>query len=141
MATYNKFDVFTLDLVNGAQDFDLHTFKVLLTNTAPVASNTVKSNITEISAGNGYVAGGTATPIVTSTTTGTAKATATDVVFTAVGGSVGPFRYAVWYNDTQTTPAKPLIAWFDYGASTTLNTGESFTVDFNASTGAFTVGP
>ena len=139
MATYNKFLQFTKDLIDGAHDFDAHVFKVMLTNTAPVNTNTVKANITEITAGNGYTAGGTATTITTSTTTGTAKATGTDVTFTAAGGSIGPFRYAVLYNDTQTTPAKPLVAWWDYGSAITLATGESLLVDFDAANGILTV--
>ena len=139
MATYNKFLQFTKDLIDGAHDFDAHVFKVMLTNTAPVNTNTVKANITEISAGSGYTAGGTASTITTSTATGTAKATGTDVTFTAAGGSIGPFRYAVLYNDTQTTPAKPLIAWWDYGSSITLATGESLLVDFDATNGILTV--
>ena len=62
-----------------------------------------------------------------------------DVVFTAAGGSIGPFRYAVVYNDTPTSPADPLIAWFDYGSSITLLTGETFTADFDASAGLLTI--
>tara|TARA_R110000868_G_scaffold2031_6_gene15946 strand:+ start:13902 stop:14324 length:423 start_codon:yes stop_codon:yes gene_type:complete len=139
MATYNKFQQFTKDLIDGAHDFDAHVFKVMLTNTVPLATNTVKANITEISAGSGYSAGGTATTITTSTTTGTSKATGTDVVFTAAGGSVGPFRYAVLYNDTTSTPAKPLIAWWDYGSSITLADTETLTVDFDAANGIFQI--
>lgn len=139
MAAYNKFNQFTKDLVDGVHDFDAHAFKVMLTNTAPVATNSVKLDLTEIAAGNGYTAGGTATTITTSTATGTAKATATDVVFTASGGSIGPFRYAVLYNDTPTAPADPLISWWDHGSAVTLAAGESFTVDFDATNGVFTV--
>jgi len=54
MAAYNKFLQFTKDLIDGVHDFDAHTFKLMLTNTAPVNTNTVKANITEITAGNGY---------------------------------------------------------------------------------------
>lgn len=139
MASYNKFRQFTKDLIDGVHDFDAHTFKVLLTNTAPVNTNAVKADLTEISAGNGYSAGGTATSITTSTTTGTSKTTGSDVVFTASGGTIGPFRYAVFYNDTPSSPADPLISWWDYGSSITLNDGETFTVDFDATNGIFTV--
>lgn len=138
MATYNKFNQFTKDLVDGVHDFDAHTFKVMLTNTAPVATNTVKANLTEISAGNGYTAGGTATTIGTSTSSGTAKITGTDVIFTATG-AVGPFRYVVLYNDTPTSPADPLISWYDYGSSISLASGETFTVDFDATNGIYTL--
>lgn len=136
MATYNKFNVFIEDLIEGVHDFDAHTFKILLTSTAPVATNSVKADLTEISAGNGYTAGGTATTITTSRSTGTSKAAGSDVVFTATG-AVGPFRYAVLYNDTATSPADALIAWWDYGSAVTLSNGETFTVDFDATNGIF----
>ena len=139
MATFNRFNAFTYDLVNGNHDFDAHTFKVMLTNTAPVATNAVKADITEISAGNGYTAGGTATTITTSTSSGTAKVTAADVTFTASGGSIATFRYVVVYNDTQTTPAKPLIGWYDYASSISPAVGETFTTDFDGTNGFFTI--
>lgn len=138
MAVYNKFNQFTKDLIDGVHDFDAHVFKVMLTNTAPVATNSVRADLTEIAAGSGYTAGGTATTITTSTATGTAKVTGTDVVFTS-SGTIGPFRYAVLYNDTATTPSKPLVAWWDYGSSISLNSAETLTVDFDATNGILTV--
>jgi hypothetical protein len=137
MASYNKFNQFTKDLIDGVHDFDAHSFKVMLTNTAPTAANTVKANLTEISSGNGYTAGGTVTTITTSTSSGTAKVTGTDIVFTASGGAIGPLRYAVLYNDTATND--PLISWWDYGTSITLNDTETLTVDFDNTNGIFTV--
>jgi hypothetical protein len=139
MATYTKFNQFTKDLIDGVHDFDAHTFKVMLALTAPVAANSVKADLTEIAAGNGYTAGGTATTITTSTASGVAKATATDVAFTASGGLMAAFRYAVLYNDSPTSPADPLIGFWDYGSSLTLAVGESLLVDFNATNGVFTV--
>jgi hypothetical protein len=100
MATYTKFYDFSEQLVEGIHDWDAHTFKVMLTLTAPVATNTIKSDLTEISAGNGYTAGGTATTIATSETTGTTTVTGTEIIWTASGGSIANFRYAVLYNDT-----------------------------------------
>ncbi|NBU69837.1 MAG: hypothetical protein EBS53_00005, partial [Bacteroidetes bacterium] len=67
---------------------------------------------------------------------GTYRLVLADVVFTATG-SVGPFRYAVLYNDTATN--KELIGWWDYGSSITLATGETFTVDFDPGTGVLTL--
>lgn len=139
MAAYNKFNQFVKDLIDGVHDMDGHTFKILLTNTAPVAGNAVKADLTEISAGAGYSAGGTATTITTSVSSGTAKATGTDVTFTASGGSIGPFRYAVLYNDTPSSPADPLIGWWDYGSSLTLTDGNQFVVDLDATNGVFTL--
>jgi hypothetical protein len=140
MAAYNKFLVFTKHLVDGVHDFDNHAFKVMLTNTSPVNTNTVKADITEVGAGNGYSAGGLSVTMATSTSSGTAKVTVTtDIVFTAAAGSIGPFRYAVLYNDTATQATKPLIAWWDYGASITLNDSETLTVDFDQTNGILTV--
>ena len=111
-----------------------------LTNTVPSASNSVLADITQISSGNGYSTGGSAATIATSLqTAGTYKLTCADVVLTASGGQIGPFRYAVLYNDTPTSPADPLIGWWDYGSPVTLSDTETFTVDFDASAGVMTL--
>lgn len=134
MATsaFNKFQDFSDQLIRGVHDFDAHVFKVALTNSAPVATNTILANITQIANGNGYTTGGSATTITVSETTGTTTVSGTEVVFTA-SGAVGPFQYAVLYNDTATSPADALIGWFDYGSPVTMASGETFTVKFNNS--------
>lgn len=134
MATYQKFDQTVEDLANKVHDLSADTLKFALTNTAPVAGNTVFANITEISAGNGYTAGGTAVGITSSTqTSGTYSLVPTaDVVFTASGGSIGPFRFVVLYNDTPASPLDPLISFYDRGSSLTLLDTETFTVDVQA---------
>lgn len=134
MAAYNKFQAFVEHAYEGVHNLGSDTLKVMLTNTAPVATNSVKADLTEISAGNGYTAGGTAITITSSAqSAGTYSLVGNDVVFTASGGTIGPFRYAVIYNDTPTSPADPLIGWHDYGSSITLNDTENFTDDFGAS--------
>lgn len=136
MAAYNKFNDYVEQVNKAVHNWSTHTFKAELTNTAPSASNTVAADITEISAGNGYSAGGMTLDTVTlSETSGTAKVTIADEVLTASGGSIGPFRYVVIYNDTPTSPADPLVAWYDYGSSITLASGESLTIDFDATNG------
>lgn len=136
MAAYNKFQDFSEQLVRGVHDWDAHTFKVALTNTAPVATQTTW-NLTDHpapSAANGYTAGGTATTIAVSETTGTTTVTGTQVVFTATAGGIGPFRYAVLYNDSATSPADAAVAWWDYASSITISDTETFTVKFNNTT-------
>ncbi len=130
MAAYNKFNVTTRDLVTAKHDFSTAVFKVMLTNTAPAATNAVKTDITEITAGNGYTAGGPVTTIGLSNTSGTETVTASTVTITASGGSIPTFQYAVLYNDTQSSPAKPLVAWFDNGSPINLATGNSVTISF-----------
>lgn len=135
MATFNKFDSFVEALAEKKHDLGGDTLKVLLTNTAPVAGNAVKGDLTEIAAGNGYAAGGTAVTVTASSQTGgTYKLVGDDVVFTASGGTIGPFKYAVLYNDT--AASDELVGWWEYGgAAVTLQDGESFTVDFNGTNG------
>ena len=57
MANFNKFNAFVADVANKVHNLGSDTLKVLLTNTAPVATNAVKADLTEIAAGNGYSAG------------------------------------------------------------------------------------
>lgn len=138
MAAFNKFNSFVEAVTEKVHNLGSDTLKVMLTNSAPVATNTVKANLTDISAGSGYTAGGTAASISSSAqTSGTYKLVLADVVFTASGGSIGPFRYAVLYNDTATNDE--LIGWWDYGSAVTLLDGESFTVDADPSAGVLTL--
>lgn len=133
MAAYNKFQDFSEQLVRGVHDWDANTFKIALTNTAPTATQTTWNTTDHPApaAANGYTAGGTATTIAISETTGTTTVTGTQVVFTAAGGNLGPFRYAILYNDSATSPADAAIAWWDYASSITLADTETFTVKFN----------
>ena len=134
MAAAVKFQKFVRDLGLGVHNLDTGALKVYLTNAAPnAATHTVKADLADIAAGNGYVAGGADITGVYAESGGTGTLTATDVTFTASGGTVGPFRYAVLYNDTPTSPADPLIQYWDYGSAITLADGETFTVDFGAS--------
>ena len=140
MSAYNKFNIFVQDITQKVHNLSSDALKVALSNVAPVATNAVFADITEISAGNGYSAGGN-TPSITSDvqTSGTLKLILASTVFTASGGSIGPLRYAVLYNSTPTTPLKPLIAWFDYGSSITLLTGETLTIAFDGTNGTLTI--
>jgi len=133
MAAYSKYNDFTNQLCRGKHDFSSNVFKVALSNSAPDATHTTLSAITELTTGNGYTAGGIATTVGISTTTGTVTVTSTDVTWTASGSGIA-FRYAALFNDTQTSPNKPLIAYWDNGSSTTVTSGNTLTVDFGATT-------
>jgi len=133
MATsaWNKFNDFSEQLVRGVHDFDANTFKVVLTNSAPTAANTILTDITQIANGGGYTTGGETTTITISETSGTTTVSGTEIVWTGSGAGFGPFRYAVLYNDSSTSPADALIAWFDYGSLISVGAGETFTLKFN----------
>lgn len=138
MATFNKFNSFVEAVAEKVHNLGSDTLKVVLTNSAPSATNTVLANITQIANGNGYTTGGsTAAQSSSAQSSGTYKLVLDPVVFTATG-SMGPFRYAVLYNDTAANDE--LIGWHDYGSAVTLaNAGETFTVDYDGSAGILTL--
>lgn len=143
MPAFNRFNAFSTDLTNGKHDFSAHTFKAMWTNTAPVATNAVYGDISsnELANGNGYTTGGATLTVTKSNSSGVEKlVVSSDVVLTASGGSVGPARYLVIYNSTQTTPNKPLVGWYDYGSSFTLAAGENITEDFDQTNGILQIG-
>lgn len=138
MVAFNKFNAFVADVGLKKHNLNTDTLKIMLTNTAPVAANAVLADLTEITAANGYSAGGTAVGSnAYSQTSGVGKLTGSDVVFTASGGSFGPLRYAVIYNST--AAGGPLIGWWDYGSAISINTGETFTVDLDQAAGILTI--
>ena len=137
MATFNKFNCFVEDVAEKKHNLGADTLTVALTAAAnaPVATNAVLANLTQISYTNC-----SARAITTSTsaqTSGTYKLVLTDLVLTASGGTVGPFRYVVIYNDTATNDE--LIGWYDYGSEITLNAGETLTIDFDGTNGVLTL--
>ncbi len=138
MASFNKFNSFVEALAEGKHNLGSDTLKIMLSNTAPSASNTIKSDITEIAAGNGYTAGGTAVTVTASAQTGgTYKLVGNDVTFTASGGDIATFRYVILYNDTATNDE--LIGYWDYGATVDITSGNSFDVDLDQANGILTL--
>ena len=111
----------------------------MLTNTAPTQTHTVKADVVgELSTGSGYTAGGQTITITSSAqSSGLYTLIASDVTWTASGGSIGPFRYCVIFNDTPTSPADPLMFYIDYGYSITVASGQTFTVDFDQVSGFY----
>ena len=135
MASFNKINSFVEDLSEGVHNLGSGALTVALTAAAnaPVATNTILANLTQISYTNCSTRAITTSS--SSQTSGTYKLVLADLVLTASGGTVGPFRYVVIYNDTPTSPADPLIGWYDYGSDVTLADGETFTIDFDATNG------
>lgn len=136
MAVFVMYDVFPEDLAEKVHNLGSDTLKVALTNTAPDATDTDLTSVSEISAGNGYSSGGaTVAQSSSAQTSGVYKLVIGDATFTASGGSIGAFRYAVLINST----ANRVIAYYDHGSGVTLADGESFTVDFSASNGVLQI--
>jgi hypothetical protein len=132
-----KFHCLTADLAHGKHQWDTAVIKILLTNGAPSLSNTIRTNITEISAGNGYTTQGlTLTTTSSGQVSGAYKLVLADFTLTATG-NIGPWRYAVLYNST--SASTPLIGWYDYGSSITLSSGEGFLFDFDGTNGVLSL--
>ena len=136
MATFNKLPGFVEHLAEGVHNLGSNQLVVALSNTAPGSESTppngstaacILANVTQISYTN--LSSRNVTTSSSAQTGGTYSLACNDLVLTA-SGSAGPFRYVYLYNDTPTSPADPLIAYWDYGSSITMASGETFTVDF-----------
>jgi hypothetical protein len=146
MAVFNKLNGFVEHLSEGVHNLGSDQLVLALSNVAPSSETTpptsstagcILANVTEIS----YT--GLSTRDLTTTSSaqssGTYRLVLDDLTLSSTG-TVGPFRYIYLYNTTPTSPADPLIGYFDYGANLTLNTGESLTIDFDQASGAITLG-
>jgi len=129
MAAFNKFNAFVEHLAEGVHNLGSNQLVVALTNTLPTSANSVLADITQIAYTN--LSSRNVTTSTSSQTGGTYSLVCNDLVLTA-SGAVATFRYVVLYNDTPTSPADPLIGWYDYGSAVTLANAETFTVDFGA---------
>jgi hypothetical protein len=136
MASFTKVNDFVVNLAN-AMDLDADTLVVALSNTDPTAGtnvvsdgNGVLANISQISYTN--LSSRTLANVTSTQTSGTYKLSADDLTLTSSGGSVAAFRYIVIYDDSVTSPADPVIGYYDYGTSLTLNDGDTFTIDIGA---------
>lgn len=132
MATYNKINQFVEDLAHGVHDLSSDQLVVALTAAAnaPVAGDTVLSDLTEISYTN--LSSRNLTTSSSSQTGGSYTLVLADLQLDASGGSVATFRYVAIYNDAPTSPTDPLICWYDNGEDVDLGDGESFTIDFGS---------
>jgi hypothetical protein len=139
MPTLTKFHSFVEAVHEGSHNLGSNTLKWILTSDAPSLSWTQLSNVTgQLSTANGYTQNDK-----TMTVTGSAQSSglytliATDVTWTASGGNLGSgsFRYAILYNDTATNDL--LIGYLDYGYLVTVASGQTFTLDFDATAGLY----
>jgi hypothetical protein len=136
MATFNKFNSFVEAVAEKVHNLGSDQLVVALcaAANAPVASNTVLANLTQVSYTN--LSSRNITTSASAQSSGTYKLTLTDLVLTA-SGSVATFRYVVIYNDTATNDE--LIGWYDYGGDVTLASGETFTINCDGTNGVLTI--
>jgi hypothetical protein len=135
MAAATEFYALTEHLAEKVHNLgsDALTIALCAAANAPVVGNSVLADLTQISYTN--CSARVLTISSSSQTSGVYKLVAADLTLTASGGTVGPFRYVVLYNDTPTSPADPLIQFWDYGSDITLAGGETFLLDCSAVNG------
>lgn len=131
-ASFTKFHPFVEGVFEAQFNFASDSFRVILSNTTPTTSMSVKADVTEVANGNGYTTNGQVVPIVSSSQTGgTYTATVnTTLTWTGTGAGFGPFRYAYMYDDTNATDR--LVGAWDYGSAITVASGETFEWAMNA---------
>lgn len=136
MATFNKFNSFVEALAEKAHNLGSDTLTVALcaSGNAPVATNTVLSDLTQISYTN--LSSRVITTTSSAQTSGVYKLVLTDLILTA-SGAVAPFRYIVIYNDTATNDE--LIGWYDFGSDVSMGNGDSFLIDFDGTNGVLSL--
>lgn len=125
------------EAMKGNVDVDTDVFKAMFVKSTytPNRNNKYYADISahEIAAGNGYSAGGFVVSATISNNTTLFKHVfdISDPTISASGGSIGPYRYLIIYDDTPV--AKPLIDLLDPGEEETLNDTGTFlwTIDTN----------
>lgn len=140
MASYQKANdwvEYAHEAVNCASD----QFVAALSNTAPGSEssnplsdgNGVLANVTQITYTN--LSSRNITTSTHAQSAGVYTLVLSDLLLTASGGSVGPFRYVYVYDDT--VAGDPIVGVWDYGSSITLADGETLNLDFDGTNGVF----
>lgn len=131
MSTYMKFDQFVEDKAKKIHDLGTDQMSLFLTNVAPVKTNSLIADITEIDYTN--LSPMDLTTLSALQTDGTFRLMLENLTLTASGGPVAPFRWVGVYNSTAANG--PLIAWADSGGIVNLVDGQTFDITFDQTNG------
>jgi hypothetical protein len=146
MVAFVKLNGFVEHLGKGVHQFGTHQLAIALSNTAPgsegtpptgAASACILANVTQVA--YTYASSRSVTTTSYSQTSGTATLVLADLILSASGGSVGPFRYTYLVNTGATLVTNPLVGYWDLGSSDTITTGDARVFDFASST--ISIGP
>lgn len=126
--TSNIFNQMPENLAKGVHNFSSDaactvTMALCAAANAPVATNSVLADLTQISYTN--LSSRVVTGIAAEQTSGSLNLVGNNLTLTASGGAVATFRYVVFYDDDPTSPADPLICWVDLGSDQTLADGDT----------------
>lgn len=134
MADFVKINSFVENLAEKLIDLGGDGLTVALTDTAHTATWDELADLTQVAYTN--CSSRVITVSTSVQTAGTYKLVCADLTLTA-SGVVGPFRYVYIYDDDST--GDKLICYYDYGSEVTLQSGDTFKVDFDGSNGVLTI--
>lgn len=139
-----KFQCFVEDVAKAKHDFTPSTghnvYAQLLATEPSASADFVETDLpADLATNYGYTAGGVDCGKATTSAQsgGLYTLKLADKVITASGGNIGPFQYVALLNNTSST--KPLIGYYNYGSSITINDGETFTINFDDTNGVLTL--
>ena len=126
MASWQKFQSYALRLARGELNLETDTIKLVLSASLPnLATASVLADVSQITAGNGYVADGFALANKAfGNVAGLVTVDFDDFTLTASGGAIADFRYVTLFDDTVAND--PLIQVGDLGSLISLSDGESY---------------
>lgn len=131
---------FLQSVMNKEADLDSDTVKVMLCTSSYTPNQDThryKSSVTNEVSGSGYTAGGATLTSVSATYSASTNTFTFDAADVSWASSTITARYAVFYDDTPAaSTAKPLIAYWDFGADVS-SSGGPFALTFDAA-GIFT---
>ena len=144
MATFTVAADFLEDIAEGVHNLGTGVLTLALSNTLPSSEtsdptstgNGIIANVTQINYAN-YTDDLATDRVLESVTSVEAADVYTldagDVVITASGGAIADFRYVYLYNDSATSPVDAIVGVWDHASTISLATGESATIQWNAS--------
>ena len=126
MATWTKYEKFvSSQFADAVIDWDSDTIKVALVSDAPtVGTDDFFDDVTEVSAGGNYTAGGITLTCTDANSSGTLTvSSATSISWAQDASNPTDARYAVLYKSTGTASTSPLVAYLDLGQTVDLTAG------------------
>lgn len=132
-ASYNKYTAAIEPLLEGI-NAGSDTWKIALAATVNAADTTFTPGTTDLATAGGYTAGGNTASVSSATqTAGTYKLVLSSPTAWTATGSGFTFRYAILWDSTTSTP----VAYWDYGSSVVVASGDTVTVTLDATNGVF----
>ena len=136
--TLTRFNSFFSDLCNGLNDPGQHQLKLALTNIQPLVAWSTFSQIGEIAAGGGYLAGGVPLSVISSgQVNGLYTLLISNLTLICSGAPMAAWRFPVIYDSTTGS----LIGFGDYGSVLILDPSELVNFVFDPVQGILTGGP